>query len=208
MPRQAYNTRQRELVVSLMRGRARDYLTVDRVCELLRQTGLSVGRTTVYRTLERLVSEGAAAKVAGIRGEAAQYRVIDAAADAGSRGQLRCTRCGRALPLDCEMFGAFKRHVLREHGFAIDQRQTVIYGLCADCRAAAASEAVEAAPEAAVPVAVEVAPVAAEIAAAAEEGDDGEPSEECRARVEGSSSVEGDDAGAAKGRPCGCVHHG
>lgn len=139
MARQAYNTRQRERIASLMRSHGDGYLTVDQVCDLLRQNGDAVGRTTVYRTLERLVADGQMTKVAGIRGDAAQYRVLAEGEATGSMGQMRCVRCGRALPLDCEMLSAFAEHVLHEHGFAIDQRRTVIYGLCADCRATGAS---------------------------------------------------------------------
>ena len=137
MARQAYNTRQREIVLSLMARNADSYLTVDSVCRLLAEEGSGVGRTTVYRTLERLVSEGKMSKVPGIRGEAAQYRALAPEAPVGSMGQMRCVRCGRVYPLDCQMLESFAKHVLQEHGFAIDQRKTVIYGLCPACRAEA-----------------------------------------------------------------------
>lgn len=136
MARQPYNTRQRELVRSLMDAHTDSYLTVDAVSALLASDGHHIGRTTVYRALERLSAEGLVAKVAGIRGEAAQYRGIPAgeASHPGEMGQLRCVRCGRAFPLDCEMLASFDEHVLHEHGFAIDPRLTVLYGMCAACR--------------------------------------------------------------------------
>lgn len=138
MARQPYNTRQRELVRSLMDAHRNAYFTVDDVCAQLRRQGEAVGRTTVYRTLERLVADGLMTKVADIRGGAAQYRSVPAqAAEATdtAHGQLRCERCGRVFPLDCDMLGAFAEHVGHEHGFVIDERRTVLYGLCADCRA-------------------------------------------------------------------------
>lgn len=139
MTRQRYNTRQRGVISALMGSCSDRYLSVDEVCELLRARGETVGRTTVYRTLERLAAEGRVAKVAGIRGEAAQYRGVPAADNAGAvgpMGQLRCERCGRAFPLDCDMLQSFVHHVSREHGFLVDQRRTVIYGVCAACQTA------------------------------------------------------------------------
>lgn len=147
MTRRAYSTRQRELVLALMAAHDDAYLTVDEACELLGRGGEAVGRTTVYRTLERLAADGRVVKVSGNRGEAAQYRALGVSAGTigesarADHGQLRCERCGRAFPLDCEMLGAFSAHVLEHHGFSIDQRRTVIYGLCAACRAEAAGDA-------------------------------------------------------------------
>lgn len=134
--RHPYNTRQRELIVSLLRENPHAYNTVDETCAALSQMGQHVGRTTVYRTLENLVREGAAAKVADVRGRAAHYRLLDPArSDShGPEGQLRCIRCGKITPLDCHMLESFAQHVKDEHGFSIDQQRTVFYGLCSRCR--------------------------------------------------------------------------
>ena len=140
--RASYSTRQRGLILGLLTDHPDAFLTVDDVLAGLMASGTRVGRTTVYRTLEALVAEGTMAKVADVRGGAARYRMLatdarDAGSDPPAHGQLRCVSCGRVIPLDCDMLGAFARHVEEDHGFAIDARRTVLYGLCADCRAAA-----------------------------------------------------------------------
>lgn len=135
--RATYSTRQRRLIFDLLASRPDTFLTVDDVHAGLVSSGVRVGRTTVYRTLEALVAEGEMAKVADVRGGAACYRLLtsrDAGASSESRGQLRCTSCGRVIPLDCDMLGAFAHHVEEEHGFSIDVRRTVLYGLCSSCR--------------------------------------------------------------------------
>lgn len=95
--------------------------------------GGSVGRSTVYRSLEAMAAEGAALKATAPNGEA-RYRVADGSASA----QLVCLECGRALPLDCHMVGGFSDHVLEHHGFRIDAARTVLYGLCKECMGAPA----------------------------------------------------------------------
>ena len=141
--RSTYSTRQRGLILGLLAGHPDAFLTVDEVLAGLTAGGARVGRTTVYRTLEALVAEGVMAKVADVRGGAARYRMLAAAAGeapagASAHGQLRCVSCGKIIPLDCDMLGTFARHVEQDHGFTIDARRTVLYGLCADCRAAQA----------------------------------------------------------------------
>ncbi|WP_085830109.1 Fur family transcriptional regulator [Collinsella vaginalis] len=137
MARGAYETRQKQSIIAVMAAHDDAFLSVDAVCELLHGHGVEVGRTTVYRTLERLVAEDRMLKVAEVRGGAAQYRIAPEQAPADTEGQLRCDSCGRVLPLTCESLGAFSEHVLQEHGFAINSAASVLHGTCADCLSAA-----------------------------------------------------------------------
>ncbi|MBE6469225.1 MAG: transcriptional repressor [Coriobacteriaceae bacterium] len=141
MARGSYDTRQRQSILAVMADHEDTFLSVDMVGQLLRAHGMEVGRTTVYRTLERMVSEGDMLKVADIRGGAAQYRLAPAVDPEDVEGQLRCDRCGRVLPLSCSSLGAFAEHVLVEHGFAIDPAHTVLHGVCPDCRESSAHAA-------------------------------------------------------------------
>ena len=61
--RRSYNTKQRAAVLSCLTEQSRRFLSVDEVYDILRDGAASVGRTTVYRTLQTLVGEGVAAKV-------------------------------------------------------------------------------------------------------------------------------------------------
>ena len=134
MGRSTYNTRQRQQVKDCLARHSDSFLTVDGLCSRLAEEGTQVGRTTVYRTLESLAAEDEATKVAAARGGSARYRLRPMTLS--EQGQLSCTRCGKVFPLDCSMLQEFSAHVEEHHGFAIDQRKTVLYGLCASCRAA------------------------------------------------------------------------
>lgn len=134
MANASYRTKQKELVRACLQAHADAFLSVDDVCALLETDGAHIGRTTVYRALERAAATGEASKVAGVEGKAAHYRAhgVEEATDAG---QLSCLECGRVIPLDCTMLQEFAQHVENHHGFAIDRRRTVLYGLCAACAA-------------------------------------------------------------------------
>lgn len=132
MSKTEYSTEQRRLVMDHMDEVTDRYETVDEVYEGLRASGCSIGRTTVYRTLEKLAAEGAVSKVTGARGSAAGYRRLDD--EQAPQGQLLCIECGRAYPLDCSMLQEFAGHVHAHHGFLIEQSRTVLCGICASCQ--------------------------------------------------------------------------
>lgn len=127
-----YRTEQRQLVTSCLDANADRYQTVDEIFGALRGQGSNIGRTTVYRTLERLSQEGTVSKVVGAPGTSAFYRRVRPGDS--EQGQLLCLECGRVFPLDCSMLSSFADHVLAHHGFELDSRRTVLCGICADCR--------------------------------------------------------------------------
>lgn len=130
--RASYNTEQRHQVIECLDANTGRYQTVDEIFSLLRSQGANVGRTTVYRTLEKLAAEGSVSKVVGAPGSSAFYRKVTT--DDPEQGQLLCLECGRVFPLDCSMLKDFSNHVLEHHGFALDSRRTVLCGVCEDCR--------------------------------------------------------------------------
>ena len=101
--------------------------------ELLHGKEIQIGRTTVYRGLERLQKEGAVLKVPSVEGAPAQYRFIRDE-ERKNYGKLVCLECGHTIPLQCGCIDHFVGHVLDEHGFEIDQSRTIFYGYCDSCR--------------------------------------------------------------------------
>ena len=125
-----YKTRQRAEIVRIMRSSG-DCLTVREICERLSASGANVGETTVYRTLEKMASEGGVRRYEPGKG-AAVYRLAD---DRRCDGHvhLRCLRCGALEHLDCAFMRRMEAHIEKEHGFTLDSGRTVLYGLCGRC---------------------------------------------------------------------------
>ena len=109
------------------------FYTIDQFMELLHGKEIQIGRTTVYRGLERLQKEGAVLKVPSVEGAPAQYRFIRDE-ERKNYGKLVCLECGHTIPLQCGCIDHFVGHVLDEHGFEIDQSRTIFYGYCDSCR--------------------------------------------------------------------------
>lgn len=129
-----YRTRQQERILDYLIRRTDTFLTADAVLAGLRETGVTVGLTTVYRALERLSDEGVVVKVPALDGSRAQYRYTGQEQNPSS-GKLVCLKCGKTQLLECTRLETLTRHIQEDHQFEIDPRRTVLYGCCNHCKA-------------------------------------------------------------------------
>ena len=133
--RSKYKTKQREQLLSYLAENPRTHFTAADICEHFRLGGQKIGTATVYRQLERLISEGQVKKYQLGEGESACFEYIGDGSDDVLCYHLKCESCGKLLHLQCREITGFERHITEQHGFLIDPRRTVFYGLCEACRA-------------------------------------------------------------------------
>lgn len=127
-----YSTRQkRDLLKYLKDGDARHF-SVDEVVFDLQRRGEKVGRTTVYRYLEQLSEQGSVRKYQNMQG-VTQYQYVENAGECGEHFHMMCSRCGNLMHVDCHLMGELSRHLMADHGFKLDPRETILVGVCAAC---------------------------------------------------------------------------
>jgi Fur family ferric uptake transcriptional regulator len=114
----------RRQVIELLGGErcALTALEIDRRLE-------SVGRATVYRTLEQLERLHLVQRVE-IGGDAAGYERLD---PAEHHHHLVCEACGRLAPFASEALEEAIAAVGRRSDFAVAAHDVVLRGTCADC---------------------------------------------------------------------------
>jgi Fur family transcriptional regulator, ferric uptake regulator len=89
----------------------------------------SVGRASVYRTLERLEELRLIQRV-DVGGDAAGYERVDPAAH---HHHLVCQECGRLSPFTSEPLERAIETAGRRSGFAVASHDVVLRGTCPDC---------------------------------------------------------------------------
>ena len=90
-----------------------------------------IGIATVYRQLEKLERQGSVHKVTTDEGAYYQFCTHGCASDCCL---FKCERCGRIVHLDCHQLAPLYEHLEHEHGFSINPRKTMFYGLCRECQ--------------------------------------------------------------------------
>ncbi|MBQ7623877.1 MAG: transcriptional repressor [Clostridia bacterium] len=131
-----YKTKQRETLLGYLKSVPGVHITVADVCEHFKGRGEAIGRATVYRQLESLVSEGVVNKyvIDGVSPACFEYMKEHAAGeDTEVCYHCKCEMCGRVIHLHCDELSGTRAHLLSEHSFMLDPKRTVFYGLCERC---------------------------------------------------------------------------
>lgn len=129
-----YRTKQRTIVENCLKENHNIHMTVDDIVLFLAKKGENVGRTTVYRTLEKMVRENKARKYVTGKNDSACFQYLETFDTCHRHFHLKCVDCGTLLHVDCEKINQLSNHIASEHGFMLDTVQTVLYGRCEGCQ--------------------------------------------------------------------------
>lgn len=129
-----YNTKQRREILACLQENKNKHLTADNVYNILISQGVAVGRTTVYRHLERLYCDKTVRKFTLGDSSCACYQLADDSDGCHNHYHLKCTVCGALLHTECDFLNELSEHIFKDHNFTVDGEKTVLYGICETCR--------------------------------------------------------------------------
>ena len=127
-----YRTAQKQALLNFLQQYAHRAFTVDEIAHSL-QGENAPGKSTVYRLLGQLVESGEVRKFLKPDSRVAMYQAMGCK-NCERHLHLKCTDCGKLLHLGDGASAALLQNVLQQSEFAVDERETVLYGKCAGCR--------------------------------------------------------------------------
>ena len=120
-------------MLKYMEERDGEHFTAADIYQFFKKSGSSIGRTTVYRQLEELVSAGEVKKYVIDENTSACYEYIGGHACHPESYHMKCERCGKLIHLECDEIAALEAHIAEHHDFRLDPLRTVFYGICREC---------------------------------------------------------------------------
>lgn len=131
-----YRTKQMAEILSYLQSMQGSHVTVHDIHAYFKSKNISVGTTTIYRHLDRMVAEGIVAKYVVDEKSSACFEYL------GDKSHChptvcfhcKCEKCSKLIHLHCKELEAVYLHLLNDHGFQVDAPRSVIYGLCEDCQ--------------------------------------------------------------------------
>ncbi|MDR1691970.1 MAG: transcriptional repressor [Oscillospiraceae bacterium] len=128
-----YNTKQRGAVLDYIRSLGDAHVTAAEIVSHFSRGEQPVGRTTVYRCLDRLTGDGMLRRYTTDGVSGACYQFTGGKDCCREHFHLKCERCGRLEHLECGALSELERHVLTRHEFLVNTQKTVFYGTCKKC---------------------------------------------------------------------------
>jgi len=120
-------TPQRLLITDIIRD-ARGHITATEIIAHVRAQMPGVNKSTIYRTLDIL--EGAGCVYKTERGNEFIYHHDHEA----HHHHLQCTRCGKTISCDEDIFSPVQKSLMKKYGFQADFKHLIVNGLCEDCK--------------------------------------------------------------------------
>ena len=127
-----YMTQQRKLLLAYLQAHEDELLCAGEIADALAQQGVSA--SAVYRNLAALAQEGAIQSVSKSGSRRGYYR-FSANSHCRDHLHLSCKQCGKTFHMDTQESEQLIRSIAQQEHFAIDQTDTVLYGVCASCQA-------------------------------------------------------------------------
>jgi Fur family ferric uptake transcriptional regulator len=120
-------TPQRMLIVDIIHN-ARGHLTAEEIIAYVQKKMPGINKSTVYRTLELLVKAGCVYK-SGLGDDFVYHH-----AEEGHHHHLLCTRCGKTINCDEDLFATLQRSLMEKYRFYADFKHMVMSGICGECQ--------------------------------------------------------------------------
>lgn len=122
-----YNTKQKELIRDIIKKQNKEF-TIKDIYDDIKG---SVGLTTVYRLVDKLVIDGVLNKT--ISSDNITYYQYLEKCDNENHFYLRCDKCGDMIHVDCDCIEELSDHIKNEHKFRLNREKVIINGICNKC---------------------------------------------------------------------------
>lgn len=119
-------TPQRRLIVDAIHD-AEAHLTAEEIIDHVQTRMPEVHKSTIYRTLDLLEKYGCVFK-----SELGSHSIYHHTEE-GHHHHLVCSRCGKTIDCDEDLFSPVERLLGEKHGFKVSFKHVVISGLCKEC---------------------------------------------------------------------------
>ena len=127
MKREYYSTKQKEIILNVIEKQRHEFTIKDIYSEIKGKVGL----TTIYRLIDRLISENLVGKYIS-KDDVTYYQYLKKCNEE-NHFYLKCDECGDLIHIDCDCIKGLSNHILKKHNFILNKKNIIINGICDKC---------------------------------------------------------------------------
>lgn len=120
------NTKQKKLIIDTLCALG-SHVSAGAIYNELHTGNPQVGRSTVYRVLANMASDGDLLRI-HVPGEEDRYDITSA-----PHAHIVCRKCGKVRDIQLSETLDISRCVISSAGYSVDSDTIILTGLCADC---------------------------------------------------------------------------
>ena len=126
-----YSTEQRNILLTYLQTNPDTVFSAKQIAQSLADKNIS--RSAVYRNLAQLETEQKIKRVVKTGSHEAYYQFYDTMA-CRNHIHLSCTKCGKIFHMEGNDADRLSQMLDGNEGFELNKSETVIYGLCKECK--------------------------------------------------------------------------
>ena len=134
MPGSGYATISRKKILEFLKKNSDRTVAVADIDHYLKAQDCEVNITTIYRYLDKLAKDGTVIKYVAEKGNQAVYQYVELGHHCEEHLHLQCVKCGKIIHLECEFMDEISEHILKDHGFKLQCKNSILYGMCSACQ--------------------------------------------------------------------------
>lgn len=131
-----YETKQKRILLDFLRAHPDRGFSIEELYDALClacPVACVPGKSTLYRLVPKLVTEGLVKRFSGEHGRQFAYQIVSCD-DCDAHLHLKCTACGGLYHMDHAVSERIMNEVLNRSDFSLDEKETVLFGVCRDCK--------------------------------------------------------------------------
>lgn len=129
-----YKTKCKDNIYKILEEFKDTTLSADEILLKMEENGCKVNKTTIYRNLDRMETDGIVHKFPSSDTTKSLYQLTIHNANIEEHLHLQCSSCGKVIHLDCEYMQSFIEHIALEHDFDLTCDKSILFGLCKQCK--------------------------------------------------------------------------
>ena len=131
-----YETKQKRILLDFLRAHPDRGYSIEELYDALCKAcpvACVPGKSTLYRLVPKLVTEGLVKRFSGEHGRQFAYQIVSCDG-CDAHLHLKCTACGGLYHMDHAVSERIMNEVLSRSDFSLDEKETVLFGVCRDCK--------------------------------------------------------------------------
>lgn len=134
MLQKSYHTKTSDLISQFIQAKMDHGFTAAELSAFLKENGVDVNKTTVYRNLDKMTESGKLTKRKSMVSDAFVYQTAEEDGHCEEHIHFQCNKCGSVIHLSDKKTEQYLKSISKELGLQINLNQSSLNGLCQKCR--------------------------------------------------------------------------